>query len=98
MYDNNTTDVCFFVNFFPNQIDRFTDELEALKENLWDVFGEGWEAEGGGGEGVRVEGLESVGDVQQLREDTLETEEGIREVAGRAKVRIRGGWKQSHAL
>ena len=80
----------FSVNFSsPNQIDRFTDELEALKENLRDVFGEGWEAEGGGGgggEGVRVEGLGSVGDMQQLREDTLETEGGIREVSGRAKV------------
>ena len=85
-YDDSTN-VSFLSTSSSNQIDRFTEELETLKENLRDVFGEGWEAEGGGGgEGVRVEGLGSVGDMQKLREATLETEEGIREEAGRAKV------------
>ena len=73
--------------FFPNQIEKFSDELEALKENMRDVFGEGWEAEGGGSDGVRVEGLGSMGDMQLLRENTLETKRGIREAAGRVKVR-----------
>jgi len=74
----STTDIDLFF-----QIEKFADELELLKDKLRDDFGEWEDVER---EDVKVAGLGSMEDLQQLCEETQEMEEGIQDIVKATKV------------
>ena len=74
----STTDIDLFF-----QIEKFADELESLKDKLRDDFGEWEDVER---EDVKVAGLGSMEDLQQLCEETQEMEEGIQDIVKATKV------------
>ena len=67
------------------QIDGFAEELDSLNDDFREVLGD-WE--GVRREEVEVAGLGTMEDLQQLREETQEVEDTVRDTTRRMKVTV----------